>query len=65
MSKKSFFQRLFPQAVPKVNEAEKRKKTRGIVANLSNGNVSLQMGHYATEEDLQAKKKRILKHKFA
>lgn len=56
--------RLFPQEVPTTGEEKESLRVRQIVRSLSKGNISLQLGHYATETEIMERKKRVLCHSF-
>lgn len=56
--------KLFPQKAVKGSEEAKAKRINSLVSNLSNGNVSLQMGHYITKDQLSEKKKILASYTY-
>jgi hypothetical protein len=62
MKLKNIFSLVFtpPPPVPKNGEKEEKTLRRKVVSQISSGSVLLQTGRYATEEDLVARKKKVL-----
>lgn len=51
---------LLPPAPPAHGEAEKRAMARSAVSRVSNGNVHIQLGNFATKSDINKLKEKVL-----
>lgn len=54
---------LFPKP-PAHTEDEKKERERRIVARYAQGNISLQLGKYLTEKDIERRKAKLSSYRF-